>query len=111
MYSAWCKLPYITEAHDAGKGINQMFIIEDTQLEKAIERAKDLHPTVRMVRFGEYIVSSSKAGVEYIVKCLRAANQKVVACSCPTKNGVACKHGVAAASLHVGLARQRMAAH
>ncbi len=45
-----------------------MFIIEDTQLEKAIERAKDLHPTVRMVTFREYIVSSSKAGVEYIVK-------------------------------------------
>ena len=87
-----------------------MFIIEDIQLEKAIERAKDLHPKVRMVKFGEHIVSSSKAGVEYIVKCFRAANQKVVACSCPTKNGTACKHDMAAVSLHVGLARQRMAA-
>jgi uncharacterized Zn finger protein len=86
-----------------------MFIIEDTQLERAIERAKDLHPKVRMIRFGEYVVSSSRGSVEYVVKCFRAANQKVVACSCPTKNGIACKHGVAAASLHVGLARQRVA--
>jgi glutamate dehydrogenase/leucine dehydrogenase len=86
-----------------------MFIIEDTQLERAIERAKDLHPKVRMVRFGEYVVSGSKAGADYVVKCFRAAGQKIVACSCPTKNGIACKHGVAAASLHVGLARQRMA--
>jgi hypothetical protein len=86
-----------------------MFIIEETRIEKAIERAKDLHPKVRMIKFGEYIVSSSKAGVQYIVKCFRAANQKVVACSCPAKNGVACKHGMAAVSLHVGLARQRTA--
>lgn len=86
-----------------------MFIIEDTQLEKAIERAKNLHPTVKVISFGEYLVSGSKAGVEYVVKCFRAANQKVVSCSCPTRNGIACKHGVAAASLHVGLARQRMA--
>lgn len=84
-----------------------MFIIEETQLEKAIERAKELHPKVRVITFGEYLVSSSKAGVEYVVKCFRAANQKVVSCSCPTRNGVACKHGMAAVSLHVGLARQR----
>ena len=85
-----------------------MFIIEETKLEKAIERAKELHPKVRMIRFGEYAVSGSRAGAEYIVKCFRAAGQKVVACTCKTQKGTACKHGMAAVSLHIALARQRM---
>jgi len=84
-----------------------MFIIEETKLEQAIARAKKLHPKVRMIRFGEYIVTGSKAGIEYTVKCFRAAGQKVVHCSCKTKDGIACKHGVAAIPLHSFYAAQR----
>jgi hypothetical protein len=86
-----------------------MFIIEETKVEKAIERAKALHPKVRMIEFGIYSVSGSK-GTEYTVKCFRAAGQKVVACTCKAKNGTACKHGVAALPLHIHMAACRRGA-
>jgi predicted amidohydrolase len=37
-----------------------MFIIEETELAKAIERARELHPTVRVIVFGEYTVTGSQ---------------------------------------------------
>ena len=76
-----------------------MFIIEKTPIAKAIENAKALHPVVRMVRFGLYTVTGSK-GNEYIVRCWRENGQKVVDCTCATRDGVACKHGMAAVPLH-----------
>jgi hypothetical protein len=86
-----------------------MFIIEETKIDRAIDRAKELHPKVRMIEFGTYAVSGSK-GTEYMVKCFRAAGQKVVACTCKTRNGTACKHGVAALLLHIHMAARRRAA-
>ncbi len=86
-----------------------MFIVTTKeQLRKAIERAKALHPKVRVRSFGEYEVTGSK-GNTYTVKCYRdGRNQKVVDCGCPTKDGIACKHGVAALPVHIHLAVQRM---
>lgn len=86
-----------------------MFIVTTKeQMRKAIERAKALHPHVRIVGFGEYEVTGSK-GNSYTVKCYRDdQNQKVVDCGCPTKDGVPCKHGVAALPVHIHLAAQRM---
>jgi hypothetical protein len=45
-----------------------MFNLETVRIERAIEKAKALHPKVRMVRFGEYQVSGSK-GNDYTVRC------------------------------------------
>jgi uncharacterized Zn finger protein len=82
-----------------------MFIIEETELAKAIERARELHPTVRVIAFGEYTVTGSQQGTIYTVKCYRdEQNQKVVDCSCATRDGVACKHGMAAVALHLYMA-------
>jgi hypothetical protein len=79
-----------------------MFIIEETELAKAIERAKELHPTVRVIAFGEYTVTGSSPGTLYTVKCYRdERNQKVVDCTCQTRDGIACKHGMAAVALHL----------
>lgn len=86
-----------------------MFAIETTNMSRAIQNAKALHPKVRMVRFGEYAVSGSK-GNDYTVKCYRFFGEKVVDCNCKTKDGVACKHGVSALPLHLHLAAQRVAA-
>jgi hypothetical protein len=83
-----------------------MFIIEETEIAKAIQRAKELHPSVKMLRFGEYKVSGGK-GSTYTVRCFRHNGEKAVDCTCATRDGVACKHGMAAVSLHIGLARQR----
>jgi hypothetical protein len=76
-----------------------MFIIEETPIAKAIANAKALHPKVRMVRFGLYEVTGSK-GNTYIVRCWRDRAGKNVDCSCATRDGIACKHGMAAVPLH-----------
>jgi hypothetical protein len=86
-----------------------MFNLETTSLDRAIQNAKALHPTVKMVRFGEYAVSGSK-GNSYTVKCYRFFGEKIVECSCPTKDGVACKHGLSAVLLHLHVAATRLAA-
>lgn len=86
-----------------------MFNLETARIENAIQKAKSLHPKVRMIRFGEYSVSGSK-GNEYTVKCYRENGAKIVDCSCPTRDGVACKHGMAAVLLHVHVASIRLAA-
>ncbi len=86
-----------------------MFNLETTQLDRAIQNAKALHPKVKMIRFGEYAVSGSR-GNEYRVKCYRFFGEKVVECNCKTKDGVACKHGAAALPLHLHVAAQRVAA-
>jgi hypothetical protein len=86
-----------------------MFNFETTELDTAIQNAKALHPKVKMVRFGEYQVSGSK-GNDYTVKCYRFFGEKVVDCNCPTKDGVACKHGVSAVLLHLHVAATRATA-
>lgn len=86
-----------------------MFTLETTEIAKAIDRAKQLHPKVRMIAFGKYEVSGSK-GNSYIVNCYRDRGQKVIDCACKTQDGIACKHGMAAVSLHICMAAQRRAA-
>lgn len=86
-----------------------MFNLETTNLDRAIQNAKALRPKVRMIRFGVYAVSGSR-GNSYTVKCFRFFGEKVVDCSCPTKDGVACKHSVCALPLHLHVAAQRAAA-
>ena len=86
-----------------------MFALETTDLSRAIQNAKVLRSKVRMVRFGEYAVTGSR-GNSYTVKCYRFFGEKVVDCNCPTKDGVACKHGVSAVLLHLHVAATRIAA-
>jgi hypothetical protein len=38
----------------------KMFNLETARIENAIQKAKALHPKVKMVHFGEYAVSGSK---------------------------------------------------
>ncbi len=83
-----------------------MFALETTEISRAIANAKALHPKVKMVSFGEYQVTGSR-GNAYTVRCYRDRGYKVVDCSCPTRDGIACKHGMAAVSLHIALAAQR----
>jgi hypothetical protein len=86
-----------------------MFTLETTEISKAVERCHDLHPTVRVIAYGEYTVTGSKAGTCYTVKCYRdEQGQKTVDCSCKTRDGVACKHGVAALALHLYMATVKM---
>lgn len=87
-----------------------MFNLDVAPIEKAIERAKALRPKVRMIQFGMYEVLGSQ-GNAYTVRCHRDAHgAKIVECSCPTRDGVACRHSMAAVSLHIAMAAQRQAA-
>lgn len=86
-----------------------MFRIEEANLSAAVERCKELHPTVRVIAFGEYTVTGSRPGTDYTVKCYRDEQGfKTVDCSCKTRDGIACKHGVAALSLHIYMATVQM---
>lgn len=81
-----------------------MFRLGTASLRSAIERARTLHPKVRCVMFGLYEVTGSK-GNTYLVRCWKERTGKYVACSCQTRDGVACKHSVAAIPLHSFMAR------
>jgi hypothetical protein len=86
-----------------------MFRLEETELSKAIDRCKEMHPTVRVIAYGEYSVTGSKEGSVYTVKCFRDEEGfKTVDCSCKTRDGVACKHAMAAVALHLYLATIQM---
>jgi hypothetical protein len=81
-----------------------MFALEETEISKAIDRARELHPVVRVVRFGEYTVTGSKGNV-YTVRCYRGQDGlKYCDCTCQTRDGVACKHAMAAVALHLYMA-------
>lgn len=85
-----------------------MFRLGTADLTQAIERARALHPRVRCVRFGLYEVTGS-AGNSYLVRCWKEKTGKYVDCSCKTRDGVACKHGVAAIPLHSFMAQTVLA--
>jgi hypothetical protein len=89
-----------------------MFILHNVeQLERAIKKARKLHPRVEFDHFGRYRVSGTRGGY-YTVIC-RKDNRgiKAVECTCKgAERGLVCYHAAAALSLHVGLARQRVSA-
>jgi hypothetical protein len=83
-----------------------MFSLETAHIEKAITNAKALHPKVKMIEFGTYEVTGSRENT-YTVKCYRKGGEKIVECNCATRDGIACKHSMAAVSLHIAMARER----
>lgn len=85
-----------------------MFTIGKTEISKAVDRARELHPVVRAIKFGLYTVTGSK-GAQYTVRCWKDRTGKHVDCSCRTVDGVACKHGMAAVALHIYLASTPLA--
>ena len=85
-----------------------MFALEETELSRAVERAKALHPTVRIIGFGKYSVTGSQAGSLYTVRCWKENGKRWVDCTCKTADGIACKHGVAAVALHIYMATVKM---
>jgi len=87
-----------------------MFILQSqATIEKAIERAKAVHPKVHVKAFGEYEVSGS-AGNTYTVRCERRNNLKTVDCDCVAgQYGTPCFHAAVAIAQHSYLASQAIA--
>jgi hypothetical protein len=85
-----------------------MFVLEKTEMTRAIERARRLHPRVSVIRFGVYAVTASRG--RHIVRCYRdESGQKIVDCDCQTRDGIACRCGVAVLPLHLYLATTPLA--
>ncbi len=83
-----------------------MFILTtESQLTKAIAKARTVKPRLRVQRFGAYTVTGSK-GDAYTVNCYRdAQGRKVVACQCQgAERGLVCYHAASAIGLHIVLA-------
>ncbi|MBA3767175.1 MAG: hypothetical protein H0W99_09350 [Acidobacteria bacterium] len=88
-----------------------MFRIEEKELSRAIEAARKLHPTVRVIEFGTYTVTGSNPLRLYTVKCYRDPQGfKTIDCTGKTQDGIACKHSMAALALHLWMAAVRFAA-
>jgi hypothetical protein len=87
-----------------------MFKLEETEIGKAIDRCKEIKPTMRVIQFGTYTVTSSRNDGKYIVRCYRDTEGfKVVDCNCKAgQNDKPCFHGMAAVSLHMYLAEVQM---
>ena len=64
-----------------------MFRLEETEIAKAIQRARELHPMVRIIKFGDYLVSESR-GNRHTVRCYRAARHAA------SRDGEAREHAV-----------------
>ncbi len=79
-----------------------MFILKNqATIEKAILRAKAVHPRVSVRKVGEYAVTGSR-GNSYTVTCERRNGQKVVDCNCQAGQlGRPCFHAAAAVAQHV----------
>jgi hypothetical protein len=87
-------------------------MFELTQIQKAdkaIERARQIHPRVRVVKFGEYLVTNSTKQYAYTVRCVRTPQgRRLLECTClASENGRICFHLAAGAAVHVGIARMR----
>lgn len=87
-----------------------MFILrEEKQLENAIKKAKKVHPKVKILDFGKYMVTGSKGNL-YTVVCRKdeRTNLKVIACSClAADKGLPCYHSAVAIAQHIYLAENR----
>jgi hypothetical protein len=81
----------------------------ESQLEKAVLKAKKIRTQVKFIAFGIYSVRGTK-GNFYTVKCERMpSGEKLVSCECRGgERGLVCWHSVSALSLHIGIARQRV---
>ncbi len=79
-----------------------MFILKSKEtIEKAILRAKAVHPRVSVRKVGEYAVTGSR-GNSYTVTCERRNGQKIVDCNCQAGQlGRPCFHAAAAVAQHV----------
>jgi hypothetical protein len=85
-----------------------MFRLEETEIAKAVNRCREVKPTVRILSFGKYSVTGSKMdGTIYTVNCFRDQESfKTVDCNCKAGSfDRACFHAMAAVSLHLYLAQ------
>jgi hypothetical protein len=81
------------------------------QMAKAIKRAYQLKPFVRVRGFRWYEVKSSNGENIYTVHFYKNGRQRLGECNCKAgERGLICYHMAASAAVHIGIASMRRAA-
>jgi hypothetical protein len=81
------------------------------QMTRAIKRAHQLKPFVRVRGFRWYEVQSSNGENVYTIHFYKAGKQKLGECNCKAgERGLVCYHLAGAAAVHIGIASMRRAA-
>lgn len=81
------------------------------QMAKAIKRARQLKPFVRVRGFRWYEVQSSNSAEIYTIHFYKQGRQKFGECNCKGgKSGYVCYHLAGAAAVHIAMAAMRRTA-
>jgi hypothetical protein len=81
------------------------------QMKRAIERAKELKPFVRVRGFRWYEVKSTSTDEIYTIHFYKNGKQRLGECNCKgAQSGYVCYHLAGAAAVHIGIASMRRAA-
>jgi hypothetical protein len=79
------------------------------QMARAIVRAKQLKPFVRVRGFRWYEVKSSNGAAIYTIHFYKQGRKRFGECNCKGgERGLICYHLVGAAAVHIGLAAMRI---
>ena len=79
-------------------------------MQKAIDKARNVKPLVRVVSFGSYTVTNKQTGATYTVTCEKKNGERFADCDCKAgARGQRCYHVAAAVGAHIQLAAERAA--
>lgn len=81
------------------------------QMAKAIQRARQLKPFVRVRGFRWYEVKSTTTDEVYTLHFYKDGKRRLAECTCAgNQRGYVCLHIAAASAVHIGIAAMRKAA-
>jgi hypothetical protein len=89
-----------------------MIEVTKANIEKAIDRAKQTKPLVKVIEFRLYSVTNKETGANYTVKFSKIGNRKFAECDCKAgqQGKFICKHIGASIGIHIVLAAQTASA-
>ncbi len=85
-----------------------MIEITKESIEKAIQKARQTKPLVKVIEFRHYQVTNRETGAKYEVKFSKIGNRKFAECDCKAglQGKYICYHIGASVGLHVVLSEQ-----
>jgi hypothetical protein len=85
-----------------------MVEINETNIQKSVEKARQTKPLVKVIEFRHYQVTNKITGATYTVKFSKVNNRKFAECDC--KSTRTCYHIGASIGIHIVLAEQTVKA-
>jgi uncharacterized Zn finger protein len=89
-----------------------MIEINATKIQKAIEKARQTKPLVKVIEFRHYQVTNRETGAKYEVTFTKVGGKKFADCTCKCglQGKYVCKHIGASIDIHLLLAAQTIKA-